>query len=221
MPDTACFSRAGRVLKSRVLGARPFGAWPLERVRVTKLWLGTRKWSGSRHGPADDRTAANTSHWRPPVLDDSRIRNARSRAGARPIAPSSTAIRTRAVRRADLPRPRAMGPNVGQQPHCDPAADDDRGDRDEDDHQHVGAIRRGGAGSPTACSRSRPLSRDRTRCPRCPASQGTTRCRHRQAVVARVPRRARPVVRIRPQVRPGALHPRARCRPARQDAADS
>jgi len=69
--------------------------------------------------------------------------------------------------------------------------------------------------------RSRPLSRDRTRCPRCPASRGTTRCRHRQAVVARVPRRARPVVRIRPQVRPGALHPRARCRPVRQDAADS
>jgi hypothetical protein len=68
---------------------------------------------------------------------------------------------------------------------------------------------------------SRPLSRDRTRCPRCPASRGTTRRRHRQAVVARVPRRARPVVRIRPQVRPGALHPRARCRPARQDAADS
>ena len=72
-----------------------------------------------------------------------------------------------------------------------------------------------------AARRSRPLSRDRTRCPRCPASRGTTRCRHRQAVVARVPRRARPVVRIRPQVRPGALHPRARCRPARQDAADS
>jgi hypothetical protein len=79
----------------------------------------------------------------------------------------------------------------------------------------------GGAGSPTACTRSRPLSPDRTRCPRCPASRGTTRRRHRQAVVARVPRRARPVVRIRPQVRPGALHPRARCRPARQDAADS
>ena len=69
--------------------------------------------------------------------------------------------------------------------------------------------------------RSRPLSRDRTRCPRCPASRGTTRCRHRQPVVVRGPRRARPVVRIRPQVRPGALHPRARCRPARQDAADS
>lgn len=69
--------------------------------------------------------------------------------------------------------------------------------------------------------RSRPLSRDRTRCLRCPASRGTTRCGHRQAVVARVPRRGRPVVRIRPQVRPGALHPRARCRPARQDAADS
>jgi hypothetical protein len=69
--------------------------------------------------------------------------------------------------------------------------------------------------------RSLPLSRDRTRCPRCPASRGTTRCRHRRAVVARVPHRARPVVRIRPQVRPGALHPRARCRPARQDAADS
>jgi FAD binding domain len=69
--------------------------------------------------------------------------------------------------------------------------------------------------------RSRPFSRDRTRCPRCPASRCTTRCRHRQAVVARVPRRARPIVRIRPQVRPGALHPRARCRPARQDAPDS
>ena len=68
---------------------------------------------------------------------------------------------------------------------------------------------------------SRPLSRDRTRCLRCPASPGTTRCRHRQAVVARVPRRARPVVRIRPQARPGALHPRARCRPARQDVAGS
>jgi hypothetical protein len=40
----------------------------------------------------------------------------------------------------------------------------------------------------------------------------------RQAVVARVPRRAQLVVRIRPQVRPGALHPRARR--ARQDAAD-
>jgi hypothetical protein len=70
-------------------------------------------------------------------------------------------------------------------------------------------------------TRSRPLSRDRTRCPRCPASRGTTRCRHRQAVVARVPRRARPVVRTRPRVWRGALHPRARCRPARQDAADS
>jgi hypothetical protein len=67
----------------------------------------------------------------------------------------------------------------------------------------------------------RALSRDRTRCPRCPASRCTTRCRHRQAVVARVPRRARPAVRIRPQAWPGALHPRARCRPARQDAADS
>jgi len=69
--------------------------------------------------------------------------------------------------------------------------------------------------------RARPLSRGRTRCPRCPASRGTTRCRHRQAVAARVPRRARPVVRIRPQARPGARHPRARCRPARQDAAGS
>jgi hypothetical protein len=65
------------------------------------------------------------------------------------------------------------------------------------------------------------LSRDRTRCPRCPASRCTTRCRHRQAVVARVPRRARPAVRIRPQGRPGALHPRARCPPARQDASGS
>ena len=71
------------------------------------------------------------------------------------------------------------------------------------------------------CSRSRPLSRDRTRCPRCPASRGTTRCRHRRIAVVRVLRRARPVVRIRPQVPPGALPPRARCRPARQDAADS
>jgi hypothetical protein len=65
------------------------------------------------------------------------------------------------------------------------------------------------------------LSRDRTRCPRCPASACTTRCRHRRAVAERVPRRARPAVRIRPQVRPGALHPRARCRPARQDGPDS
>ena len=73
----------------------------------------------------------------------------------------------------------------------------------------------------TAGSRSRPLSRDRTRSPRCPASRCTTRCPRRQAVVARVPRRARPAVRIRPQVRPGALHPRAQCRPAHQDAADS
>ncbi len=70
-------------------------------------------------------------------------------------------------------------------------------------------------------TRSRPLSRDRTRCPRCPASRCTTRRRHRQAVVARVPRRARPVVCTRPRVWRGALHPRARCRPARQDAADS
>ena len=65
------------------------------------------------------------------------------------------------------------------------------------------------------------LSRDRTRCPRCPASRGTTRCRHRQAGVARGPRRGRPVVRIRPRARRGAPHPRARCRPARRDAADS
>jgi hypothetical protein len=41
--------------------------------------------------------------------------------------------------------PSHAGPDVGQQPHCDPAADDDRRDRDEDDHQHLGAIRRGGA----------------------------------------------------------------------------
>ena len=66
-----------------------------------------------------------------------------------------------------------------------------------------------------------PLSRDRTRCPRCPASRGTTRCSRRHAVVVRVPRRARPVVRIRPRARPGARHPPARCRPARQDAPDS
>jgi phosphoserine phosphatase RsbU/P len=70
-------------------------------------------------------------------------------------------------------------------------------------------------------ARSRPLSPSRTRCLRCPASRGTIRCRHRQAVAARVPRRARPVVRIRPQAQPGALHLRARCRPARQDAAGS
>jgi hypothetical protein len=37
------------------------------------------------------------------------------------------------------------GPGVGRQPHCDLAADDDRCDRDEGDHQHPGAIRRGGA----------------------------------------------------------------------------
>jgi hypothetical protein len=69
--------------------------------------------------------------------------------------------------------------------------------------------------------RSRSLSRDRTRCPRCPASRCTTRCSHRQAVLARVPRQARPIARIRPEAWPGALHPRARCRPARQDGPDS
>lgn len=68
---------------------------------------------------------------------------------------------------------------------------------------------------------NRPLSRYRTRCPRCPASRGTTRCSRRQSAVAPEPRRARPVARIRPQARPGAPHPRARCRPARRDAADS
>lgn len=73
---------------------------------------------------------------------------------------------------------------------------------------------------PTSPSR-RMLSRDRTRCPRCPASRCTTRCRHRQAAVARASRRARPDVRTRPRAWRGALHPRARCRPARQDAADS
>jgi hypothetical protein len=67
----------------------------------------------------------------------------------------------------------------------------------------------------------RAVSRGRTRCPRCPASRCTTRCPHRQAIAARVPRRARPVVRIRPQAWPGARHPRARCRPARQGAPGS
>ena len=38
------------------------------------------------------------------------------------------------------------GPDVGQQPHCDPAAEATTGgDRDEDDNQHLGAIWRGGA----------------------------------------------------------------------------
>lgn len=73
---------------------------------------------------------------------------------------------------------------------------------------------------PTRPSR-RMLSRDRTRCPRCPASRCTTHCGHRQPEVARVSRRARPVVRTRLRAWPDALHPRARCRPARQDAADS
>jgi hypothetical protein len=69
--------------------------------------------------------------------------------------------------------------------------------------------------------RSRRLSRDRTRCPRCPASRGTTRCRHRRAAVARVPRPAGSAVRIRPPGRLGVLHPRARCRPVRQGAPGS
>jgi hypothetical protein len=67
----------------------------------------------------------------------------------------------------------------------------------------------------------RPLSRDRTRCPRCPASRGRTRCRHRRAAVARVPRPAGSAVRIRPPGRLGVLHPRARCRPVRQGAPGS
>ena len=41
--------------------------------------------------------------------------------------------------------PEPCGPDVGQQAHCDPAADDDRRDRDEDDDQHLKVIRRGGA----------------------------------------------------------------------------
>jgi tetratricopeptide (TPR) repeat protein len=68
-------------------------------------------------------------------------------------------------------------------------------------------------------TRSRPLSRDRTRCPRCPASRCTNRCRH--TGVARVPRRGGPAVRIQPRARPGALPPRARYRLSRQDAPDS
>jgi hypothetical protein len=97
------------------------------------------------------------------------------------------------------------------QPHCDLAADDDRCDRDEGDHQHPrrDPARRsgGGAGSPATWSRSRPLSPGRTRCPRCPALPGTTRCRHRQAAAAPGPRRARPAGRIRPQARPAAVPP--------------
>ncbi len=65
------------------------------------------------------------------------------------------------------------------------------------------------------------LSRGRTRCPRCPASRGRTRCRHRRPAAARGPRRARPAGRIRPPAWPGAQPPRARCRPARQDAPGS
>jgi hypothetical protein len=94
-------------------------------------------------------------------------------------------------------------------------------DVDDGGQGSLSAYRFGGPTQGAKVPRSRPLSRDRTRCPRCPASRCTTRCRHRRAVVARVPRRARPVGRIRPQARPGALRPRARCRPARQDAAGS
>jgi quercetin dioxygenase-like cupin family protein len=65
------------------------------------------------------------------------------------------------------------------------------------------------------------LSQDRTRCPRCPASRGTTRSHRRQATVVRVPRPEEPAVHTRPRVRPGARHPRALYRPARRDAADS
>jgi AMP-polyphosphate phosphotransferase len=78
-------------------------------------------------------------------------------------------------------------------------------------------VARIGLGIPAAWA----LSRGRTRCPRCPASRCTTRCRHQQAVAARVPRRARPAVRIRPPAWPGARHPRARSRPARQGAPGS
>jgi hypothetical protein len=40
------------------------------------------------------------------------------------------------ARRQTCHGPEPCGPGVGQQAHCD---------RDEDDHQHLGAIRRGGA----------------------------------------------------------------------------
>jgi hypothetical protein len=73
---------------------------------------------------------------------------------------------------------------------------------------------------PTSPTR-RILSRDRTRCPQCPASQCRTRSHHRHASFAHGPRQARPAVRIRLQAWPGAPHPRARYRPARQDAAGS
>jgi hypothetical protein len=65
------------------------------------------------------------------------------------------------------------------------------------------------------------VSSGRTRCPRCPASRGTTRFLHRRAGAARVSRREGSIVRIRPRGLPGALHRRVRCRPARQGAADS
>lgn len=74
---------------------------------------------------------------------------------------------------------------------------------------------------PPGSSSRRMLSRDRTRCPRCPASRCTTHCGRPQAAVARVSRRVRPAARIRLRAWRGALHPRARCRPAHQDAADS
>ena len=123
--------------------------------------------------------------------------------------------RARAVRR--VPRV-AAGPGDAHHPRSDLAGARDRaGPTLIPSGQWSG----GGTGSPATCSRSRPLSRDRIRCPRCPASRCTTRCPHRQAVAARVPRRARPAVRTRPRAWPGALHPRARCRPARQDAAGS
>lgn len=72
-----------------------------------------------------------------------------------------------------------------------------------------------------ACRFRRGISRGRTRCPQGPASPRRTRSRRRQASFAHVPRRARPVVRTRPQAWQGAPHPRARYRPARRDAAGS
>lgn len=65
----------------------------------------------------------------------------------------------------------------------------------------------------------RVFSRCRTRCPRCPASGCTSRCR--RTAFARGPRRAGSAVCIRPQVRRGVLHPRVPCRPAHRDAPGS
>ena len=84
-----------------------------------------------------------------------------------------------------------------------------------DVHHHVvpdGTRRSSARGGTSRRYRSRQLRRDRTRCPRRPASPGTTRARQAQAGAAGTPRHVRRAAYTRPRGQPRAPRRRARCR---------